>query len=44
VAGGIRGQQRGGIHVQGQEIANGILIFGAIEPANGFGAAGFGLS
>ena len=31
-------QQRGGIDVQRQQIADGVLVFSAIEPTEGFGA------
>ena len=43
VAGIVAGQQRGDVDVERQQIADGVLIFGAIEAAEGVGAAGVGV-
>ena len=39
----VAGQQRGDIDIEGQQVADGVLIFGAVEPAEGIGAAGIGM-
>ena len=37
------GQQRGDVDVEGEQVADGVLVFGAIEAAEGVGAAGVGI-
>src|SRR5947209_508685 len=36
----VLGQQRGSVNIQPQKIADGILVFGAVEPAKSLGPAG----
>ena len=39
VAGLVGGEQVGDVDVEGEEVADGVLVFGAIEAAEGVGAA-----
>ena len=43
VAGLVARQQRGDIDVERQQVADGVLVFGAVEPAERVGAAGIGV-
>ena len=43
VAGLVAGQQRGDIDFERQQVADGVLVFGAVEAAEGVGAAGIGM-
>src|SRR5262249_39908334 len=42
VIGLVGRQQRRGVHVQRQEVPDGVLVFGAVQPSQGGGSAGVG--
>src|ERR1043165_9356769 len=44
MAGVVFGKEGCSVNVESQKIADGVLIFGAVEATEGFGAAGIGMA